>query len=127
MLKQHKSAGFLRVRCASDRFLDIFSNKVLFSLLIFFRSEYGAFWKCVTAGFIYMFTQLAKMLFLATFFPVAVDEDEDYDLNAELPFDFLTVCISLITQINTNSIISLNFRNFSSLLWIWQTWLVFIS
>ena len=47
-----------------------------------------------------MFTQLAKMLFLATFFPVAVDEDEDYDLNAELPFDFLTVCISLITQIN---------------------------
>ena len=37
----------------------------------------------------YMVTQLAKMLFLATFFPVAVDEEEDP--NAEVPFDFLTV------------------------------------
>ena len=54
-----------------------------------FRSEYGAFWKCVTAGFMYMVTQLAKMLFLATFFPVAVDEEEDP--NVEVPFDFLTV------------------------------------
>ena len=37
----------------------------------------------------YMVTQLAKMLFLATFFPVAVDEEEDP--NVEVPFDFLTV------------------------------------
>ena len=37
----------------------------------------------------YMVTQLAKMLFLATFFPVAVDEEEDP--NIEVPFDFLTV------------------------------------
>ena len=36
-----------------------------------------------------MVTQLAKMIFLATFFPVAIDEDEDQ--NAEVPFDFLTV------------------------------------
>ena len=57
----------------------------------FLRSEYGAFWKCVTAGFIYMFTQLAKMLFLATFFPVVEDEDED--LNAEVPFEFVTVSL----------------------------------
>merc|ERR1711990_595429 len=27
-------------------------------------AEYGAFWKCVTAGFVYVVTQLAKMLFL---------------------------------------------------------------
>ncbi|TDG45387.1 hypothetical protein AWZ03_008153 [Drosophila navojoa] len=31
-------------------------------------SEYGAFWKCVQAGCIYIFTQLCKMLVLATFF-----------------------------------------------------------
>ena len=52
-----------------------------------FRSEYGAFWKCVTAGSIYMITQLAKMLFLATVFPVPLDEDDD-DPNAEM---FLTL------------------------------------
>jgi len=51
-------------------------------------SEYGAFWKCVTAGAIYMITQLAKMIFLATVFPVPLDEDDD-DPNAEIPFDFL--------------------------------------
>jgi len=37
-------------------------------------SEYGAFWKCVQAGGIYMFTQLAKMLVLATFFPDNVSD-----------------------------------------------------
>ncbi|KAF7281240.1 BOS complex subunit TMEM147 [Rhynchophorus ferrugineus] len=37
-------------------------------------SEYGAFWKCVQAGMIYMFTQLIKMLILATFFPDNVGE-----------------------------------------------------
>lgn len=35
----------------------------------FNRSEYGAFWKCVQASGIYVFTQLCKMLVLATFFP----------------------------------------------------------
>lgn len=34
-----------------------------------FRSEYGAFWKCIQAAGIYVFTQLCKMLVLATFFP----------------------------------------------------------
>lgn len=34
-----------------------------------FRSEYGAFWKCIQGGIIYAFTQLCKMLILATFFP----------------------------------------------------------
>ncbi|XP_050440808.1 transmembrane protein 147 [Adelges cooleyi] len=32
-------------------------------------SEYGAFWKCIQGGIIYAFTQLCKMLILATFFP----------------------------------------------------------
>ena len=63
--------------------------------IIYFRSEYGAFWKCVTAGAIYMITQLAKMIFLATVFPVPLDEDDD-DPNAEIPFDFLMVSISFI-------------------------------
>lgn len=47
-------------------------NKKLFvnfpGLLFNHRSEYGAFWKCVQAGGIYIFTQLVKMLVLATFF-----------------------------------------------------------
>ena len=59
------------------------------NFLLIFRSEYGAFWKCVTAGVIYMITQLAKMLFLATFFPVSADEEDDPNL--EVPFDFITV------------------------------------
>lgn len=32
-------------------------------------AEYSAFWKCVQAGAAYLFTQLCKMLVLATFFP----------------------------------------------------------
>uniref|UniRef100_A0A0B7AZ73 BOS complex subunit TMEM147 n=1 Tax=Arion vulgaris TaxID=1028688 RepID=A0A0B7AZ73_9EUPU len=32
-------------------------------------AEYSAFWKCVQAGGAYLFTQLCKMLLLATFFP----------------------------------------------------------
>ena len=68
-------------------------------IFIHFRSEYGAFWKCVTAGAIYMITQLAKMIFLATVFPVPLDEDDD-DPNAEIPFDFLMVrtCNSFFKQ-----------------------------
>ena len=34
-----------------------------------YRAEYSAFWKCVQAGGMYLFTQLCKMLVLATFFP----------------------------------------------------------
>ncbi|ROT77491.1 BOS complex subunit TMEM147 [Penaeus vannamei] len=33
--------------------------------------EYGAFWKCVQVGGMYMLTQLCKMLLLATFFPTS--------------------------------------------------------
>jgi len=55
-------------------------------------SEYGAFWKCATAGAFYMATQLAKMLFLATLFPAAEDDDdESADQMQEMPFIFFTV------------------------------------
>ncbi|XP_017878003.1 transmembrane protein 147 [Ceratina calcarata] len=47
-------------------------------------SEYGAFWKCIQAGCIYIFTQLVKMLALATFFPMADNiGDEGFDLVGE--------------------------------------------
>lgn len=54
--------------------------------LYIFRSEYGAFWKCIQAGGIYIFTQLVKMLALATFFPTA-------DNIGEEGFDVFGVCI----------------------------------
>ena len=47
-------------------FMTIWFFKVLFCC---YRSEYSAFWKCVQAGGAYLFTQLCKMLVLATFFP----------------------------------------------------------
>ena len=75
-------------------------------ILIHFRSEYGAFWKCVTAGAIYMITQLAKMIFLATVFPVPLDEDDD-DPNAEIPFDFLMVSTKSLYISDTESYLSI--------------------
>ena len=65
-------------------------------------SEYGAFWKCVTAGFVYTVTQFAKMIFLATFFPAATGHDDNVDGDEqgmhvqevdqeEVPFIFLMV------------------------------------
>lgn len=56
-------------------------------------SEYNAFWKCVTAGFLYMFTNLAKMLFLATFFSGNYDDDDFKD--EEAPFEFFTEFLKL--------------------------------
>ncbi len=53
-------------------------------------SDYGAFWKCVTAGFLYVFTQLAKMIFLATFFP---SDEEPENADDEVPYVFFTVRI----------------------------------
>ncbi|XP_043270493.1 transmembrane protein 147 [Venturia canescens] len=47
-------------------------------------SEYGAFWKCIQAGGIYIFTQLIKMLALATFFPTAeITGPEDFNILGE--------------------------------------------
>lgn len=53
-------------------------------------SEYGAFWKCIQAGCIYMFTQLAKMLILATFFP-----DNESDLGSDVLGEFLKSTVDL--------------------------------
>lgn len=45
------------------------------------RSEYGAFWKCIQAGGVYIFTQLCKMLIMATFFDSeSVSAGEDFSL-----------------------------------------------
>ncbi|KAI4462751.1 small seven transmembrane domain-containing protein [Holotrichia oblita] len=54
-------------------------------------SEYGAFWKCIQAGLIYMITQLAKMLILATFFP-----DNDADLGSDVLSEFLKTTVDII-------------------------------
>jgi hypothetical protein len=75
-------------------------------------AEYGAFWKCVTAGLVYMVTQLAKMLFLATFFPSGDDEfDESSGAEAAAQaaaaaataatadFDFLTEFLKLTVDL----------------------------
>jgi len=70
-------------------------------------AEYGSFWKCVTAGLVYMVTQLVKMLFLATFFPVASigggngDDDDLYkeDLEQPMAFDFLTEFFKLTVDL----------------------------
>ena len=56
----------------------------------FCSAECRAFWKCVTAGFVYMITQLVKMLFLATFFPTS-DDDDDLFYDKEIPFEAVTV------------------------------------
>jgi hypothetical protein len=82
--------GLNELRSCLNRKCTVYTNFSCKKILLHFRSEYGAFWKCVTAGAIYMITQLAKMIFLATVFPVPLDEDDD-DPNAEIPFDFLMV------------------------------------
>ncbi|XP_052804137.1 transmembrane protein 147-like [Mya arenaria] len=47
-------------------------------------SEYSAFWKCVQAGGAYLFTQLCKMLILATFFPTTEIQTSGLDVLGEL-------------------------------------------
>ncbi|KAF5300001.1 hypothetical protein FQR65_LT09257 [Abscondita terminalis] len=64
-------------------------------------SEYGAFWKCVQAGCIYMFTQLAKMLILATFFP-----DNEADLGSDLLGEFLKSTVDLADLIGLYAVLS---------------------
>uniref|UniRef100_A0A6B2E4S4 BOS complex subunit TMEM147 n=1 Tax=Phlebotomus kandelakii TaxID=1109342 RepID=A0A6B2E4S4_9DIPT len=57
-------------------------------------SEYGAFWKCIQAGAIYAFTQLCKMLVLATFFPDTETISFPGDFNALAEFLRCTVDIA---------------------------------
>lgn len=58
------------------------------------RSEYGAFWKCVQASGIYVFTQLCKMLVLATFFP-------DTTANNLEDMNLLSVCRTYKLKLTT--------------------------
>ncbi|XP_059614603.1 BOS complex subunit TMEM147 [Phlebotomus argentipes] len=57
-------------------------------------SEYGAFWKCIQAGAIYAFTQLCKMLVLATFFPDTETISNAGDFSALAEFLRCTVDIA---------------------------------
>lgn len=50
----------------------------------FCRSEYGAFYKVMQSAGMYMFTQLCKMLVLATFFPDSLASQENFNFIAEL-------------------------------------------
>ncbi|XP_018006555.1 transmembrane protein 147 [Hyalella azteca] len=47
-------------------------------------SEYGAFWKCVQVGGMYLLTQLCKMLLLATFFPADLPSPAGISLLTEI-------------------------------------------
>ena len=69
-------------------------------------SEYGAFWKVGQASLMYILTQLAKMLFLATFFPMSDMEEEEGEHKFDLLNDFLraTVDIADLVRIIETSI-----------------------
>ncbi|XP_017768728.1 PREDICTED: transmembrane protein 147 [Nicrophorus vespilloides] len=64
-------------------------------------SEYGAFWKCIQAGMIYMFTQLCKMLVLATFFP-----DNDADIGSDLLGEFLKATVDIADLVGLYFVLS---------------------
>lgn len=65
-------------------------------------SEYNAFWKCVQAGVTYLFVQLCKMLFLATFFPTW--EGGIYDFIGE----FMKASVDVADLIGLNLVMSRN-------------------
>ena len=59
-------------------------------------ADYGAFWKVGQAGVMYILTQLAKMLFLATFFPMSdMEEDEGGEHQFDLLNDFLRATVDI--------------------------------
>ena len=78
-------------------------------------SEYGAFWKVGQASFMYIITQLAKMLFLATFFPMSGETErnlsETYfeqrlildmeEEEGEHKFDFLRATVDIADLVGT--------------------------
>lgn len=73
----------------------------------FFRSEYGAFYKVLQSAGMYMFTQLCKMLVLATFFPDSLSSQDHFNFVAE----FLRTSIDVIDLIGI-AIVMLS-KNFS--------------
>jgi len=58
-------------------------------------AEYGAFWKVAQASAIYILTQLAKMLFLASFFPMSEMEEDEQEHKFNLVKDFLRATVDL--------------------------------
>jgi len=65
-------------------------------------AEYSAFWKCVQAGAAYLFTQLCKMLILATFFPTTEFSGETFDVIGE----FLKCTVDLADLIGLHLVMS---------------------
>ncbi|XP_048254509.1 BOS complex subunit TMEM147-like [Haliotis cracherodii] len=65
-------------------------------------AEYSAFWKCVQAGGAYMFTQLVKMLILATFFPASEVPIGGLDVTGE----FLKCTVDLADLVGIHFVMS---------------------
>jgi len=58
-------------------------------------AEYGAFWKVAQAGVMYMLTQLAKMIFLATFISMNEVEEDEADKKFDLIHDFFRATVDI--------------------------------
>ncbi|KAK5621884.1 hypothetical protein CRENBAI_003575 [Crenichthys baileyi] len=67
-------------------------------------SEYNAFWRCVQAGATYLFVQLCKMLFLATFFPTWEGGAGVYDFVGE----FMKSTVDLADLLGLHLVMSRN-------------------
>ncbi|KAK3107743.1 hypothetical protein FSP39_021269 [Pinctada imbricata] len=65
-------------------------------------AEYSAFWKCAQAGAAYLFTQLCKMLILATFFPATEVSTGGLDVIGE----FLKSTVDLADLIGLHLVMS---------------------
>ncbi|KAF7235698.1 hypothetical protein EYD10_17485 [Varanus komodoensis] len=68
------------------------------------QSEYNAFWRCVQAGATYLFVQLCKMLFLATFFPTWEGGAGAYDFIGE----FMKATVDLADLVGLHLVMSRN-------------------
>ncbi|XP_036418604.1 transmembrane protein 147-like [Colossoma macropomum] len=67
-------------------------------------SEYNAFWRCVQAGATYLFVQLCKMLFLATFFPTWEGGAGVYDFVGE----FMKATVDMADLLGLHLVMSRN-------------------
>ncbi|KAL8625324.1 hypothetical protein ACOMHN_044467 [Nucella lapillus] len=65
-------------------------------------AEYSAFWKCVQAGGAYLFTQLCKMMLLATFFPESAATAGGVDITGE----FLKCTVDLADLLGLHIVMS---------------------
>ncbi|CAM4704302.1 BOS complex subunit TMEM147 [Siphateles boraxobius] len=67
-------------------------------------SEYNAFWRCVQAGATYLFVQLCKMMFLATFFPTWEGGAGVYDFVGE----FMKATVDMADLLGLHLVMSKN-------------------